>query len=295
MSWKGLLLAGGTGSRLDPVTRTVNKHLLPVFDKPMIYYPLTTLMFADIRDITIVSTESGVEQIETLLGDGSYLGLTLSYLVQEKPGGIAEALLLAEEALRGHNIAMILGDNIFIGSNLDQILTKAKFGNKGATVFGYDVANPSAYGIVSFKDGKPFTLIEKPAKSKSRTAITGLYFFDKDVFDIARTISPSARGELEITDVNRIYLERGSLDVQNLGRGTAWLDGGTPGDLYEASQYVHVVQMRTGLRIAAPEEVAFRYNFISRDDLRGLIGNFACSDYRKYLEDILAESDEDSI
>ena len=295
MSWKGLLLAGGTGSRLDPVTRTVNKHLLPVFDKPMIYYPLTTLMFGDIRDITIVSTETGVEQIRTLLGDGAHLGLALSYLVQEKPGGIAEALLLAEKTLSGHNVAMILGDNIFVGSSLDQTLAQAKCGNKGATVFGYEVANPSAYGIVSFKDGKPSSLIEKPAASRSRTAVTGLYIYDKDVFDIARTISPSARGELEITDVNRVYLDRGLLDVQNLGRGTAWLDGGTPGDLYEASQFVHVVQTRTGLKIAAPEEVAYRRNFISKVDFLSLTQRFAPSEYRKYLEEILKESDEDSI
>lgn len=294
MSWKGLLLAGGTGSRLNPITKAVNKHLLPVFDKPMIYYPLTTLMLADIRDITIVSTGSGVEQIRSLLGDGSYLGLQLSYLVQDKPGGIAEALLLAEESCKGQNIAMILGDNIFIGSGLDTILSRATKENKGATVFGYEVANPSAYGIVSFKGGRPSALVEKPATSKSRTAVTGLYFYTEDVFEIAKTIERSARGELEITDVNRIYLEQGRLDVKNLGRGTAWLDGGTPGDLYEASQFVHVVQTRTGLKIAAPEEIAYRRQFISAADLSELIENLAPSEYCKYLEGVLNETDEDT-
>jgi glucose-1-phosphate thymidylyltransferase len=293
MSWKGLLLAGGTGSRLYPLTHAVNKHLLPVFDKPMIYYALTTLMLADIRDIVILSTPAGVDQIGDLLGDGKRLGIRLSYVVQKKPGGVAEGLVLAEKELRGHNIALILGDNIFIGAGLERILAEAQRNNSGATVFGYEVANPSAYGIVTLKDGKPVSLIEKPAHSKSRMAITGLYLYEDDVLDIARGLKPSPRGELEITDVNKVYLEQGRLSVRGLGRGTAWLDGGTSGDLHEAAQFVHVVQTRTGLKIAAPEEIAYRRGFITRNDLAHIVETSRPSEYRDYLQKTLNEKDDD--
>ncbi|HEX7776649.1 MAG TPA: sugar phosphate nucleotidyltransferase [Parvibaculum sp.] len=293
MSWKGILLAGGTGSRLYPLTHAVNKHLLPVFDKPMIYYALTTLMLADIRDIVILSTPAGVEQIGGLLGDGTRLGLRLSYVAQEQPGGIAEGLILAEKELRGHDIALILGDNIFIGAGLERILADAQRINVGATVFGYEVANPSAYGIVTLKDGKPVDLTEKPARSKSRMAVTGLYLYKDDVLDIAGALKPSPRGELEITDVNKVYLEQGRLSVRGLGRGTAWLDGGTPGDLHEAAQFVHVVQTRTGLKIAAPEEIAYRRGFITRDDLAHIVETSHPSEYRDYLQKTLDEKEAD--
>jgi glucose-1-phosphate thymidylyltransferase len=260
-----------------------------VFDKPMIYYPLTTLMLADIRDIVILSTSSGIEQIGELLGDGAHLGLHLSYVVQKNPGGIAEGLIIAANELRGHDIALILGDNIFVGAGLETILADARLGNRGATVFGYEVANPSAYGIVTMKDGKPVELVEKPARSRSRTAVTGLYLYKDDVLDLACGLKPSARGELEITDINRIYMEQGRLSVRGLGRGTAWLDGGTPGDFYEASQFVHVVQTRTGLKIAAPEEVAYRRGFIAREDLAHIVDTSRPSEYRDYLRKTLDE------
>jgi glucose-1-phosphate thymidylyltransferase len=294
MSWKGLLLAGGTGSRLYPVTGSVNKHLLPVFDKPMIYYPLTTLMLAGIREIVVISTPAGVDQIRALLGNGDAYGLALTYVLQSTPGGVAEGLVLAEHELEGHNVAMMLGDNILIGSGLEPALLAATRKNRGATAFSYEVANPSAFGIVTMKNGKPVEIVEKPAKSKSRTALIGLYFYDKSVLGIAKSLKPSARGELEITDVNRAYLERGTLDVLELGRGMAWLDGGTPEDLYEASQFVHVVQKRTGLKIAVPEEVAYRRGFIEKRQLEQIIAGLSPSDYRDYLANVLDENADEA-
>ena len=291
MSWKGLLLAGGTGSRLQPLTLSVNKHLLPVFDKPMIYYPLTTLMLADIRDIVIVSTASGVDQIKLLLGDGSQFGLRLSYVVQETPGGIAEGLVLAETHLRGHDIAMILGDNIFIGAGLENVLAKAKANNTGASIFSYEVADPSAYGIITMEDNQVVDIKEKPIHSKSHMAVTGLYLYKDDVLDAAKELKPSKRGELEITDVNKTYIKDGRLSVYGLGRGTAWLDGGTPNDLFEASQFVHVVQSRTGLRIASPEELAYRRGLIDKIKLAEIIETSKPSEYRDYLHKILIEKD----
>jgi len=291
MSWKGLLLAGGTGSRLQPVTLSVNKHLLPVFDKPMIYYPLTTLMLADVRDIVILSTVSGVDQIKLLLGDGSKFGINLSYVVQETPGGIAEGLVLADQHLRGHDIALILGDNIFIGAGLEAVLAKAKANNTGASVFSYEVANPSSYGIITMEGNQVVDIIEKPVKSNSRMAVTGLYLYKDEVLDLAKTLSPSERGELEITDVNKTYIKDGRLSVYGLGRGTAWLDGGTPSDLFEASQFVHVVQSRTGLRIASPEEIAYRRKFIDKEKLTEIVRSSKPSEYRDYLQKILLEKD----
>jgi glucose-1-phosphate thymidylyltransferase len=287
MSWKGLLLAGGNGSRLHPLTSAVNKHLLPVFDKPLIYYSMTTLMLAGIRQIVVVSTPTGVTQLSALLGDGSQFGIALSYLTQPSPAGAAQALILAAEELSGHNVAMMLGDNIFIGAGLEQVFLTAKEQNKGATVFGYDVANPRAYGIVTFANGKPADIAEKPVNSESRTAVTGLYFYDCDAVNIARQLRPSARGELEITDVNRTYIKRGTLDVRSLGRGTAWLDGGTPDDLFQASQFVQVVESRTGLKIAAPEEIAYRRGFIGRNDLARIVARYPPSKYRDYLQVLL--------
>jgi glucose-1-phosphate thymidylyltransferase len=287
MSWKGLLMAGGSGSRLYPVTAATNKHLLPVFDKPLIYYALTTLMLAGIRQIVVVSTSSGVPSISALLGDGSQFGITLTYVTQPSPAGVAQGLVLAADELSGHNIAMILADNIFIGAGLEQILRTAMVQNRGATVFSYDVANPQFYGIVTFADAKPVDITEKPLNSESRTAVTGLYFYDLDAISIARELKPSARGELEITDVNRKYLRRGQLDVHNLGRGIAWLDGGSPDDLFQASQFVHVVESRTGLKIGAPEEIAYRNGYISRNELARVVANYPPSKYRDYLQVLL--------
>ena len=294
MSWKGLLLAGGTGSRLYPLTGGTNKHVLPVFDKPMIYYPLSTLMLADVRDIVVVSSPSGIKQIRALLGTGHQFGLRLSYVEQPRPGGVAEGLIVAEEQLTGHDVAMILGDNIFFGSGLERILAAAKTNNRGATIFGYDIANPSAYGIVTLRGGKPVDLVEKPRNSRSRMAVTGLYLYDKGILDIARNLKPSTRGELEITDVNRTYLRQGQLDLRGLGRGTEWLDAGTPDDLFAASQFVQIFQIRTGLKIAAPEEIAYRRGFIGRNDLSLVISKMLASEYRSYLKKILDEDDVQS-
>ncbi len=286
--WKGLILAGGTGSRLAPLTRVVNKHLLPVFDKPMIYYPLTTLMLADIRDITIVTNPESVDQIKSLLGDGTQWGLNLHYRIQDRPDGIASGLRVAAANLGGHNVALILGDNIFFGAGLAHTLETAMTENQGATIFGYEVANPSAFGVASIDaNGRVLTIEEKPANPKSRIAVTGLYFYAPDVFDVIERLRPSARAELEITDLNRLYLDQRRLQLRNLGRGVAWLDGGTPEDLYEAGQFVKVVQDRTGLHVACPEEIAYRRGFIDRQAFARLAETVAASNYRTYLLRVL--------
>jgi glucose-1-phosphate thymidylyltransferase len=288
MSWKGLILAGGTGSRLAPLTRAVNKHLLPVFDKPMIYYPLTTLMLADIREIIIVTGPDCIDQFAALLGDGAQWGLKLSYRVQNQPDGIAAGLQVADADLRGHKIALILGDNIFFGAGLARLLETSKAGNPGATIFGYEVADPTAFGVVTLDaDGLPSAIEEKPVNPKSRIAVTGLYMYDADVLDLAARLRPSARNELEITDLNRLYLEQSRLRVRNLGRGVAWLDGGTPVDLYEAGQFVKVIQDRTGLRVACPEEIAYRRGFIDRTEFRRLAELVPASEYKAYLLKLL--------
>jgi glucose-1-phosphate thymidylyltransferase len=289
-SWKGLILAGGTGSRLAPLTAVVNKHLLPVFDKPMIYYPLTTLMLADIREITIVTTSESLDQFETLLGDGSHWGLKLSYCIQKRPEGIAAGIRVAEADLRGCNIVVILGDNIFFGAGLARTLETSKADNPGATIFGYEVANPCAFGVVTLDNrGFPVEIEEKPAQPKSRLAVTGLYIFGADVLDLVEQVRPSERAELEITDVNRLYLEQGRLRVRNLGRGVAWLDGGTPEDLYEAAQFVKVVQERTGLRVACPEEIAYRRGFIGQGAFMRLAELAPTSGYKSYLLRVLED------
>jgi glucose-1-phosphate thymidylyltransferase len=287
-SWKGLILAGGTGSRLHPLTNGINKHLLPVFDKPMIFYPLTTLMLAGIRDIVIVTTREALPQFSALLGDGSRWGLKLAYRVQDRPGGIAEGFLVAADDLASHSVALILGDNIFYGTGFAKLLEDARDSNEGATIFGYDVANPSAFGVVTLdSEFQPIALEEKPKTPKSRTAVTGLYFYGPDILDIAKSIKPSARGELEITDVNRHYLDQKRLRVKLFGRGVAWLDGGTTSDLFEAGQFVKVIQERTGLRIACPEEIALRFGFISSSDFKAIVATTPNSEYRAYLEQVL--------
>jgi len=287
-AWKGLILAGGTGSRLTPLSRAVNKHLLPVYDKPMIYYPLTTLMLADIREVTLVTTAQSLDQFVALLGDGTQWGLKLLYRIQERPDGIAAALHRAATGLRGCNVALILGDNIFFGAGLARTLAMSMADNQGATIFGYEVANPSAFGVVTIDaDGRASSIEEKPANPRSRIAATGLYLYAADVFDMTARLRPSARNEFEITDLNRLYLEQGRLLVRNLGRGVAWLDGGTPEDLYEAAQFVKVVQERTGLRVACPEEIAYRRGFIDRGAFTRLAELAPTSGYKAYLLRVL--------
>jgi glucose-1-phosphate thymidylyltransferase len=286
--WKGLILAGGTGSRLYPLTHAVNKHLLPVFDKPMIYYPLTTLMLGGIRDIIVISSPEDLPQIRKVLNGGEQWGLNLSYVAQERPGGIAEGFRVAADELQGCNVAMILGDNIFFGDGLSKRVAEATTMESGATVFGYEVADPTQFGVVELgADGRALSLEEKPAEPKSKLAVPGLYFFDKDVLDIAWTLKPSDRGELEITDVNRAYMERGDLRVMPLSRGVAWLDGGTHADLFEAGQFIKVVEERTGLKIACPEEVAWRMGFIDRQRFASLVDDKPKTEYQRYLKDLL--------
>jgi glucose-1-phosphate thymidylyltransferase len=287
-SWRGLILAGGTGSRLTPLTRGVNKHLLPVFDKPMIYYPLTTLMLANIRDVTIVTTSESLDPFRILLGDGSQWGLQLRYRIQDRPAGIVDGLRIAADDLAGHDVALILGDNIFYAAGLAAILRDSLENNPGATIFGYQVANPSDFGVVTLDaDGRATDIDEKPANPKSRLAVTGLYIYSSDVFELAAKVRPSARGELEITDLNRIFLQQGRLRARNLGRGVAWLDGGKPEDLYEAGQFVKVIQERTGLLIACPEEIAYRLGFIDRTAFTRLAEQTPVSAYQAYLLQVL--------
>jgi glucose-1-phosphate thymidylyltransferase len=285
---KGVILAGGTGSRLHPVTLSVNKHLLPVYDKPMIYYPLTTLMLAGIRDITIVSSPDALPQIRDCLGDGGQWGLSLGYKEQQSPDGIAHGLLMAADRIEGHPVTLILGDNIFYRSGLHNPLRQADERTRGATVFAVPVSQPERFGVVVLdKDSRPAELEEKPKAPRSNLAVPGLYFYDDRAFDFARKLKPSARGELEITDLNRVYLAAGELYVEQLGRGIAWLDGGTPEDLFEAGQFVRVLEQRTGLKIACPEEVAYRMDFISRGELERQVSALKPSSYRDYLADIV--------
>lgn len=289
-SRKGVILAGGTGTRLHPITLGTNKQLVPVYDKPMIYYPLTTLMLAGISDIVVVSSPDVLPQIRNCLGDGAQWGITLAYAAQEKPEGIAHGLLMAAGAIEGSPITLILGDNIFYRSGLPQQLMRAAGRAHGATIFSVPVSQPERFGVLVLDgNGNPLAIDEKPAEPRSNLAIPGLYFYDDRVFDLARTLRPSKRGELEITDLNRLYLSAGDLFVEPLGRGAAWLDGGTPDDLFEASQFVRVLEQRTGLKISCPEEVAYRMGYIDRNDLHRLVSELKACSYRDYLQSIVEE------
>ncbi|MBQ2462771.1 MAG: glucose-1-phosphate thymidylyltransferase RfbA [Clostridia bacterium] len=284
---KGIILAGGAGTRLYPLTMVTSKQLLPVYDKPMIYYPLATLMLAGIRDILIISTPVDTPRFEALLGNGSQFGISLQYAVQPSPDGLAQAFLIGEEFIAGEPCAMVLGDNIFYGNGFGRILLQAsEQAQKGrATIFGYYVNDPERFGIVEFdKDGKVLSVEEKPKHPKSNYCITGLYFYDNRVCEFAKKVKPSARGELEITDLNRMYLEDGTLDVQRLGRGFAWLDTGTMDSLLEASEFVHMVENRQGIQISAPEEIAFIRGWINRDELMESAKLYGKSPYGEHLK-----------
>jgi glucose-1-phosphate thymidylyltransferase len=288
MGRKGIVLAGGSGTRLHPVTRAICKQLLPIYDKPMIYYPLSTLMLGGMRDILLISTSQDLPAFERLLGDGSQWGLSLSYLVQPSPDGLAQAFLLGREFIGPDASCLVLGDNIFYGQDLSVTLQRAASRVEGATVFGYHVQNPSAYGVVEFDAaGKVIGIEEKPAQPRSSYAVTGLYFYDNRVVDFAREIRPSARGELEITDVNACYLARGALEVEILRRGTAWLDTGTHESLLQAGTFIQTIEERQGLKIACPEEIAYRMGYIDAGQVERLAGPLRKTSYGQYLLQIL--------
>lgn len=284
---KGIVLAGGAGTRLYPLTRVTSKQLLPVYDKPMIYYPLSTLMLAGIRDILIISTPEDTPRFEALLGDGSLFGISLQYAVQPSPDGLAQAFIIGESFIGDDDVAMVLGDNIFYGNGFTKLLREAAENKGRATVFGYYVDDPERFGVVAFDaDGKVLSVEEKPNEPKSNYAITGLYFYDNRVVEYAKNMKPSARGELEITDLNRIYLENGDLDVQLMGRGFAWLDTGTIDSLLEAAEFIHMIEKRQGIKISAPEEIAYRNGWISADRLIESAKAYGKSPYGEHLRKV---------
>lgn len=287
---KGIILAGGAGSRLNPLTRAVSKQLIPIYDKPMIYYPLSALMLSGIKDILIISTPQDLPKFRELFGDGGEIGLNICYKEQPRPEGIAQAFIIGEEFIGNDPVCLILGDNLFYGHNLSKTLQKIEGLKKGACIFGYRVVIPQRYGVVEFNENNEVVSIEeKPKVPKSNYAVPGLYFYDNEVVDIAKNLKPSARGELEITDVNLTYLKKGSLKVELLGRGYAWLDTGTPDSLLDASNYIATMERRQGLKIGCIEEVAFRMGYIDKSQLEGIIDRLPVNDYRKYLEMILKE------
>lgn len=288
---KGIILAGGSGTRLYPLTRAASKQLMPVYDKPMIYYPLSTLMLAGIRDILIISTSQDLHRFQELLQDGSEFGIKLSYAEQPSPDGLAQAFIIGEEFISDDSVALILGDNIYHGSGLSKMLQKAASKESGATVFGYHVKDPERFGVVEFdQDMKAISIEEKPEQPRSNYAVTGLYFYDNDVVEIAKSIKPSPRGELEITDVNKAYLDRGDLSVELMGRGFAWLDTGTHESLLEASQYIETVQRMQNVQVANLEEIAYRMGYISREDVLTLAQPLKKNEYGQYLLRLIGEA-----
>lgn len=291
---KGIILAGGSGTRLYPATLAISKQLIPIYDKPMIYYPLSLLMFAGIRDILLISTPEDTPRFQKLLEDGSKWGLRIQYAVQEHPNGLAEAFIIGENFIDNSPCAMVLGDNLFFGNELSALLKEASKKAEGATIFAYKVNEPERYGVITFdRQGKATSIEEKPTAPKSRYAVTGLYFYDKHVVEMARSLKPSKRGELEITDLNRLYLEKGNLEVKTLGRGMAWLDTGTFDSLMDASVFIETIQRRQGLKIACLEEIAYRLGYITKDDVHKIAQSMAQNSYGQYLMDIISDNAHD--